>query len=233
MLAARAEKARQAREEAAAALDQKLYDQLQKLQKRWGEVDKKVDLQRDEQFSVAKGRVSSWATKRLAAKEKYMKADELHAQRIIGTYQKKEERVVAWRKKVEADAERRSQELAASRSAASTRFEDELRQEASRLNDAQARAAERRAAFRREKRRQLEERAEAAEAKEDEMWAARVRMVEAHKKRIAEVEADCIRKAKQAQECVNQRLDRIHRWREDNGARREPHPRRPASYPIS
>ena len=222
VLAAKAERARQQREAASAALDQRLYDQLQQLQKRWAEVDKTVDQQRDQLYAKAKDVVSSWTVKRDAARERNALSAGNHAKRMERLHQEKEARLAAWRQRTEAERKRKEDELARSRSSATTRFEEELRQDAARLNEAQARAAQRRRAFQQEKRRQLAERAEAAEAKEEEMWAARVRMEQQHAKRIAEVDAECKRKAKQAEEVLAARVTRVNNWRHDNAVWRAP-----------
>ena len=95
LLAERAERARQAREEASAALDQRLYEQLQKLQARWDGVDVKNDQRREELFELNRKRVGAWSVKRQAAKERYMKADAAWTQRTQNVYQKKEQRVEA------------------------------------------------------------------------------------------------------------------------------------------
>ena len=108
-------------------------------------------------------------------------------------------------------------ELARSRSSSRARFEDVLRQNNSRLEEAQERAAERRKAFEEQKRRQLEERAEEAEKKVEEMWAARLRVDAARRQREAELELVCQKKAQQAEACLADRHKKIRSFRNNEG----------------
>ena len=110
----------------------------------------------------------------------------------------KEKKYEAWRKEQEAEQYRRQQELAAKVAGAGVRYKEELEMRNDRLEEAQRRAEELRLALEEEKRQQLEQRAIAAELKDEERWHRRVRIKEETAKRQEQLDAECKRKAAQA-----------------------------------
>lgn len=220
--AARAEKARQMRDAAEKAREENNQQQLLQLQKKWEEAAKAVDVKRDHAFALAKGRVSGWAARRNDVVDRAVKIDERVAERVSLNYRQKVDRVVAWRKRQEAEAEKRAADLAASRSAATSRFEQEQKAEATRLIAAMAKAEERRLLKMAEKRRLHQLRAEEAELKDDEMWAARVRNKEEWEKWRRQIEDICKVKSKRAEDVHQQRLVRVKSWRAKEAVWRNP-----------
>jgi len=222
LLREQAERARLVRVENEEARQKKSEEALRQLQARWSQADKAVEVRRDQLYAVAKEKISNWQVKKAAAKERNTASDVAKDKRMQEAWVTKQLRFAEWRKEKEAENQRKAEELAATLHAASGRLEQELLDRNTRLEEAQERAAERRAAMEAEKQRQLQEKAELAEQREAEAWASRVRVETANRARIEHLDANCRRKAKQAEECLKKRYDRIGAVRVKNVVWRVP-----------
>ena len=181
-----------------------------------------MEARRDQLYIAAREKITTWKDKKKSANEKNAAADVQHQKRMQDAWVKKEARYAEWKKETAAERARKSEELAATLHAASGRLEDELKDRNERLEAAQERAAERRAAMEAEKLRKLEERAEIAEQREADAWAARVRVDQATRERIEQLDLDCKRKTEQAEACLKKRYDQIGAVRVKNVVWRVP-----------
>ena len=126
---------------------------------------------------------------------------------------KKDERFQAWVVETEAERARKARETALVRASAAVRFEGEVHDRSARLIEAQRLADRRRRTKDEEKRLQLAELAERAEARDREAWEARLRVERAHRQREVLLDAECKKKEKQANDFLQKRYDDIERKR--------------------
>jgi hypothetical protein len=217
-----AERARKAREAKEEARQQKSYEQLQALQKRWEEADKVVQKKRAAGYAKAKDIVNDWKERRGQVLDRCAATDAAQEKKMYDSWKQKEKKYEEWREQVKEEKARKSEEMAKTRAAASSRFAGELADRDARLEEAQRQAEQRRLAMEAEKRRELAERAERAEQRLKESWEARCRAANALQDRIKEVDAEVKRKEQQAIACLEKRDNKIHKWRQENAVWRVP-----------
>ena len=169
------------------------------LEKRWQQVDAAAAASRQATADAARERVHVWDGKRQSGQQRLDVSIDKRTVQLGESLRRKNERIEAWRQRVEAEEARKREEHAEIRKAAGKRFAQGMRTREFRLQEAQDRVAQRAGALAALRRAELEERRRLEDIKHDAALQTRRRVEEHMNERIRQTEEKSRKKEKQVE----------------------------------